>query len=270
MFLPIDRMMRLWPALFVVYISLTYATLALKPDTIYHVAVSELGYFQTLGAVAFLCAGVLFGVAYARTRQPACVVLAVAFVFAAGEELSWGQHLLGFGSPEFVKDLNAQDEVTLHNLTVFQESPVLSFEILFLVFGFAFAVAVPLVARVFAARRLLGKFVPLAPAALATAFLVNYVAAKVAEGLSPWHHAAVEIRESNFALVFAGIALHAATTQWREDASRSEPEDAARNVPHPAADQRGHGGPSDGRVLPKVWRPVRRRARERTRSDPGW
>ena len=46
------------------------------------------------------------------------VVIAVLFIFAAGEEISWGQRIFGVESSEFFKDNNAQKEMNLHNLVV--------------------------------------------------------------------------------------------------------------------------------------------------------
>jgi len=45
-------------------------------------------------------------------------VLALLFIFAAGEEISWGQRIFGVESSEFFKDHNAQQEMNLHNLVV--------------------------------------------------------------------------------------------------------------------------------------------------------
>jgi hypothetical protein len=40
----------------------------------------------------------------------------LAFVFGAGEEVSWGQRLFGIETPEFFQERNAQGEITIHNL----------------------------------------------------------------------------------------------------------------------------------------------------------
>ena len=40
------------------------------------------------------------------------------FFFGAGEEISWGQRLIGFETPDSLKEINRQDEVTLHNIRV--------------------------------------------------------------------------------------------------------------------------------------------------------
>lgn len=44
------------------------------------------------------------------------VLMAVALVVIAGEEISWGQRLLGLETPEVLLEMNRQEEITLHNL----------------------------------------------------------------------------------------------------------------------------------------------------------
>jgi len=46
------------------------------------------------------------------------IIIAVLFVFAAGEEISWGQRIFDVESSEFFKENNAQQEMNLHNLVV--------------------------------------------------------------------------------------------------------------------------------------------------------
>ena len=85
----------------------------------------EDGVVETLSVVALLGAA---GVCITRffrlrsVRSPlflACVLgLAAVFVFGAGEELSWGQRILGIESSDFFKTHNAQAETNLHNLVV--------------------------------------------------------------------------------------------------------------------------------------------------------
>ena len=40
----------------------------------------------------------------------------MAMVFAAGEEISWGQRIFGFATPDFLMHLNEQKEFTVHNI----------------------------------------------------------------------------------------------------------------------------------------------------------
>lgn len=42
--------------------------------------------------------------------------LTVAFVFMIGEEISWGQRLFGWGTPDPLVEVNKQDETNLHNI----------------------------------------------------------------------------------------------------------------------------------------------------------
>jgi len=48
----------------------------------------------------------------------ATLLYALIFVFAAGEEISWGQRIVGWGTPEFFAENNYQNETNLHNLMV--------------------------------------------------------------------------------------------------------------------------------------------------------
>lgn len=42
---------------------------------------------------------------------------ALAMVFVAGEEIAWGQRLLGLQTPEQLREINLQEELTVHNIS---------------------------------------------------------------------------------------------------------------------------------------------------------
>ena len=44
------------------------------------------------------------------------IILIVFFIVCAGEEITWGQRIFGFKSPEILKAINVQNETTLHNI----------------------------------------------------------------------------------------------------------------------------------------------------------
>jgi hypothetical protein len=44
------------------------------------------------------------------------IALALGFFVFAMEEISWGQRILGFGTPAALEGVNQQDETTIHNL----------------------------------------------------------------------------------------------------------------------------------------------------------
>lgn len=57
-------------------------------------------------------------------------------IYFAGEELSWGQHLFGWGTPAYLEAVNDQEETNLHNISSwFDQKPRLLLEIWVLVGG---------------------------------------------------------------------------------------------------------------------------------------
>ncbi|ABC83126.1 hypothetical protein [Anaeromyxobacter dehalogenans] len=85
----------------------------------------EDGPIEWATAIALLAGA---GIAAVTARRPGAgnpslhrltwIGLALLCFFAAGEEISWGQRLLGIQSPEFFQSHNAQHETNLHNLVV--------------------------------------------------------------------------------------------------------------------------------------------------------
>ena len=112
----------------------------------------ERGLGENLTAFWFLGAGVVgFLIFRMRTQfqghplQWAFLVIALVGVFVAGEETSWGQHFFGWGTPDWVADLNKQDETNLHNMAerVLDQKPRAIVSLLILLAG----VVVPLLNR---------------------------------------------------------------------------------------------------------------------------
>ena len=58
----------------------------------------------------------------AASRRPAWpyILGALAFVFAAGEEISWGQRIFLFETPDYLREINLQGEFNLHNIEGWQ------------------------------------------------------------------------------------------------------------------------------------------------------
>ena len=90
---------------------------------------------------------------------------------AAGEELSWGQRLLGLQTPPALQEINAQDEINLHNLyggRGGQNGSSRGFQ----AFWVGFGVVLPALAAMFKlAGRDLGRFLPIIPVWLALLFV---------------------------------------------------------------------------------------------------
>jgi hypothetical protein len=95
----------------------------LTPATFYSVFVSELGPIELGTAACFGAATVLALGLAGRTRNvvPAgfrllYLAFALGALFAGLEEISYGQHFLGWQSPSWFAAHNAQQETNLHNL----------------------------------------------------------------------------------------------------------------------------------------------------------
>lgn len=91
----------------------------------FSVYVQEDGTVENLTALfLFFCSMVnLYRVfEYRKMKKPVwvltSVVLTVLFFFAAGEEISWGQRILGIQSGDFFIEHNKQAETNLHNMIV--------------------------------------------------------------------------------------------------------------------------------------------------------
>ena len=76
---------------------------------------------ENLTAVWFLLAGLLLFVTARAERSllRRCVYIlgGMAMVFAAGEEISWGQRIFEFATPDFLMPLNEQKEFNVHNIS---------------------------------------------------------------------------------------------------------------------------------------------------------
>ncbi len=103
----------------------------------------ELGLIE-LATPLISIAGVVVGVKLLRiasklptTRLRVWVLLTtVGCIYFAGEELSWGQHLFGWGTPEYIEAVNDQEETNLHNISSwFDQKPRMLLEIWVLVGG---------------------------------------------------------------------------------------------------------------------------------------
>jgi hypothetical protein len=104
----------------------TYTVLFLDEATIMKLAGDEQA-FEMLSALAYGFAAVLCVASARRLRRTrlrvagrtALIALALLFAVASGEELSWGQHILKFRTPDVLAEANRQDEFNLHNLGIF-------------------------------------------------------------------------------------------------------------------------------------------------------
>jgi hypothetical protein len=81
---------------------------------------SVLEWLQFAGYLAALVLAAAAAYRLERTGRPALAILfgllAVCCLFAAGEEISWGQRLFGLGTPHDFASVNNQEELNLHDV----------------------------------------------------------------------------------------------------------------------------------------------------------
>lgn len=214
---------------FVVLTIISYLVLFLQGNSLLFF-VSEDHFFEYLGALAFFTSSGLLLIAFFRIRrfsnqiaypvikQLAYLVLAFVFFIGGGEEISWGQRILGFTIPEVLKEANLQEDATLHNLEFFNgDDALVTVERLFDLFWSGFVVVIPLVYWLFgSARRFLSRLIPVPHWSLGALFLVNYFWAKVVRstfivGYSSskiaFGQAVHEVKEAMYAVLFVLVAI---------------------------------------------------------------
>ena len=95
------------------------ALLVADPWT-FNMLCEEDSWVENLTAVWFLLAGLLLFATTLMERNflRRCVYIlgGMAMVFAAGEEISWGQRIFGFATPDFLMPWNAQQQFNVHNI----------------------------------------------------------------------------------------------------------------------------------------------------------
>lgn len=100
----------------------TLALVAFWPDSIRHGFGGELGLLENLEATV-LAATLWVAILALRTRE-ICQgrglllwvgLFSLGIIYILGEEISWGQHYFGWGTPEWYQAVNDQQETNLHN-----------------------------------------------------------------------------------------------------------------------------------------------------------
>ena len=203
-------------------------------------ATEEDGFYENMGALFFLLTAIVFFILSARpdlyrfkqrngkyAEQSYFLVLGVLFVFAFGEEISWGQRIIGFDTPEAIQNINVQGEFNLHNMEIFHHSTpnrikktgflaLLTMSRLFYLFFLLYLLVIPVIYR-FDLR--FKKFVqavslPLPSVLFGALFIFNILFAKMLRSIYEkeivdysdfWGFA--EVKETVFSLILFALPL---------------------------------------------------------------
>jgi hypothetical protein len=217
------------------YLILTYFIFYVfeKNDIIF--LAKEGSVFETLGAFGFLLTSLFFFYLFKKSstgnncfffktkKNLFFLLLGMLFFIGFGEEISWGQRIFNLQTPEAVKKVNMQGELNIHNLNIFHGKTetgqkktfvngLFEFERLFSLFWFSFCFLIPIGSKYNKRIWLLLKEMnlPIGPIFLGFLFLANYLFAKFVEASTKvdLHHYVVEIKESNFSILFLAMSLY--------------------------------------------------------------
>ncbi len=147
----------LWILPWVILLGVLSARVALPVDDFRQRFMGELGPIE-LGTVVFLGVAIVIGIKLLRRptltglQRGWYLLVLLGCVYFGGEELSWGQHLAGWSTPDAIAQLNDQQETNLHNMSSWlDQKPRLALE-LWIVLGALLALS----------RTALGATAPLA------------------------------------------------------------------------------------------------------------
>lgn len=180
---------------------------------------------ESIGAIFFLLSAILFFYCYILSKENGqdfwriktnrnifFLFLGIIFFFAFGEEISWGQRIFGWGSPEIMEDVNRQRETNIHNLNFFMYN--LSFERIFNLFWMTYCLLIPILNKYSGRMRKLfnGLNLPIVPIWAGLLLLFNYILIHIIQYLHIYEtqrmlFGALEIKETNFAFIIFTFAL---------------------------------------------------------------
>ena len=137
-------------------IILSYTVYFFNEKTVVYLT-SEDNLYEGGTSLFLLSASILFFIS--AKKNIFMILLALVFLFGAGEEISWGQRILGFEPPAEIKEVNVQSEFNIHNLPVFNGTEykgehikkegwarLLEINFLYRIFLLSFGIALPFLA----------------------------------------------------------------------------------------------------------------------------
>ena len=195
--------------------------------------------FEYATSVAYGVASVLFILMARRGRYPLqsmrrlgqfiLIIGAIGCFFIMGEEVSWGQRIIGFETPEAWADKNYQQETTLHNLDWVYENLTSSqtgffkanfFNLVMLGVGFV----LPLAALIPWVRRMSARMaVPIIPLRFCVLFVGGWIYGKYMQPYAIDLNGPPEVREFIYSLGILMFAVTGLTRPW--ELYRSKPDE---------------------------------------------
>ena len=193
---------------------------------IYQVGAED-GLFEYLTALFFLGSSIFFMRAYISHKNWFFIVLATLMFFGAGEEISWGQRILGLSTPDVLNRINVQGELTLHNIEALNShyfdgtqktglAKLFTINTLYKIFCVVYAVLLPIASLTIQPVASLSRKLrlPIPPLAIGAFFLINLLGTNVVSFLLPaneafqYYDTRAEIAECASAFIFLVLSFY--------------------------------------------------------------
>lgn len=191
----------------------------------------EDSFFEWLTALFYFISFVLLLLTFKKNRNIFLVLLGMVMLFGTGEEISWGQRIFGFATPEEINKLNVQHEFNIHNLVIFNGkymngelktglSRFFEMDMLFKIFTIFFGLVLPFCVYHFKfIASLTKKFkIPVPPISIGIFFAISWIGLKLSLAAIPlekntthyWriYMAGPEIAEFVSAYIMAVVSLY--------------------------------------------------------------
>jgi hypothetical protein len=180
-----------------IVIALSYSVYLLSEKTVIYLT-SEENLYEGGTALFLLLSSILFIIS--SKRNLFMLLLALVFFFGAGEEISWGQRIIGFEPPDKIKKENIQSEFNIHNLPYFNGTKykgkhisksgwerLTEMNFLFRVFILSFGIALPLIAyHILFIKKIVQRLkIPVPPVSMGLFFIVSWILCKLVLRIIP-------------------------------------------------------------------------------------
>ena len=219
-----------------IIILFSYTMALVLPKHVFYRLIREDGLIESLTAVFFLITSVSLLLLFLNTRKMFLkashsffrtisqryffLLLAFTFFFGFGEEISWGQRIFNFETPDFIAKSNTQKEFTIHNLELFDGKNMIgtpkaifvrlfTMKQLFLYAFFFYLLIIPLLNNKYDSCKFCFRKIriPIAPVWLGWLFVGNFIVYAILRMLlkGQFHpefmHGITEIQELNFSII---------------------------------------------------------------------
>jgi hypothetical protein len=150
------------------------------------------------------------------------LLLFLFFFFCFGDEISWGQRIFTLKTPEYLQQSNSQDEISIHNLWLFEgydqnntpKTGIMRWVTaarIFALFWLVYCVIIPVLNYLSSGvRRIISKIsLPVVPLWLGFLFVLSYIISKTVEKLYliSDRQPVDEIKETSFYFLFLAVCI---------------------------------------------------------------